>query len=105
MALLSTIPEVIFSTALSMAYSIKLTVMCVVALPVSIFFVMMESRWVFCTSRPPPQNLHEIFVMILSHISRHVSKMAITEKETLEVGIKIASEAITNIRTVASLSM
>lgn len=31
--------------------------------------------------------------------------MAITEKESLEVGIKMASEAIANIRTVASLSM
>lgn len=36
---------------------------------------------------------------------RRVSKMAITEKESLEVGIKIATEALTNIRTVASLSM
>lgn len=36
---------------------------------------------------------------------RRVSKMVITEKESLEVGIKIASEALTNIRTVASLSM
>lgn len=38
-------------------------------------------------------------------IRRHASKLAITEKESLEVGIKIASEAVNNIRTVASLSM
>lgn len=36
---------------------------------------------------------------------RHTSKMAIIEKESLENGIKSASEAVTNIRTVASLSV
>lgn len=33
-----------------------------------------------------------------------MSKLAITENKSLEAGIKIASEAVTNIRTVASLS-
>lgn len=34
-----------------------------------------------------------------------MSKTAIVEKESTEMGTKIATEAITNIRTVASLSM
>lgn len=41
----------------------------------------------------------------MTYHCRYTSKMAIAEKELLETGIKIASEAVTNIRTVASLSM
>lgn len=39
-----------------------------------------------------------------SCIFRHTSKTIIIEKQSIENGIKIATEAITNIRTVASLS-
>lgn len=37
-------------------------------------------------------------------LSRHMSQSALTEKESMEIGTKIATEAITNIKTVASLS-
>lgn len=36
---------------------------------------------------------------------RRMSKMTLIEKELLENGMKNAAEAVTNIRTVASLSM
>lgn len=79
MAIMRTISQVSISVILSMGYSMKITFVFVVALPLSLLAVILDSR--------------------------RASKMAITEKESLEVGIKIASEAICNIRTVASLSM
>lgn len=36
-------------------------------------------------------------------LNRHLAKSAISEKEAIAIGTKIASESITNIRTVASL--
>lgn len=37
-------------------------------------------------------------------MNRHLSQSEMTEKDAVAVGMKIATEAITNIRTVASLS-
>lgn len=45
-----------------------------------------------------------LFIGLNSYF-RHMSKTAIAEKQATEVGTKIASEAVSNIRTVASLSM
>ena len=68
----------IIGLAVAFSYSIKLSLVCLATVPLSLLTVFLEAK--------------------------HTSKSAIVEKESTEVGTKIATEAITNIRTVASLS-
>ncbi|XP_055296579.1 multidrug resistance protein homolog 65-like [Sitodiplosis mosellana] len=58
-------------------YSVKLSIACMVAFPLSLLTVILEAR--------------------------HMSKISFIEKQSLEISMKIATEAISNIRTVAGL--
>ncbi|XP_031626047.1 multidrug resistance protein homolog 65 [Contarinia nasturtii] len=59
------------------AYSVKLSFLCIAAIPLSLITVILEAK--------------------------HMSKTTLLEKQSTEIGTKIATEAISNIRTVAAL--
>lgn len=63
-----------------------------------------------CLNRSQVRNVsdHQVLLGLAQPIfilnNRNLSKSELTEKDAIAVGMKIATEAITNIRTVASLS-
>lgn len=77
--ILQSISTFVIGIVVAFHYSYKLSLVCLAAVPLSLLTVLIEAK--------------------------HMSKTAIVEKESTEMGTKIATEAITNIRTVASLSM
>lgn len=76
--ILQSISTFVIGIIVAFNYSIKLSFVCLAAVPLTFITVLIEAK--------------------------HMSKTAIVEKESTETGTKIATEAITNIRTVASLS-
>lgn len=77
--ILQSISTFVIGIIVAFNYSMKLSFVCLATVPLSLLTVLIEAK--------------------------HMSKTAIVEKESIETGTKIATEAVSNIRTVASLSM
>ncbi|XP_031622750.1 multidrug resistance protein homolog 65-like [Contarinia nasturtii] len=71
------ISTIVVGIFVAFAYSVKLSFLCLAAIPLSLITVILEAK--------------------------HMSKTTLTEKQSIEIGTKIATEAISNIRTVAAL--
>lgn len=85
---------------ISAAFSLKLVMVCLSVVPLSLITVIYETRLVKCLFGDGQKYLNFIFK---KKKNRQTSKTALVEKTAMENGSKIATEAITNIRTVASL--
>lgn len=76
--ILQAISTVVLGIIISFSTSIKLSLICLMSIPAMIVIVVLEAR--------------------------HLAKSELAEKNAISYGMKIANEAINNVRTVASLS-